>query len=188
MPIEAIAIGCSMGGLSALKQLLGALDPHLAAAVLICSHTGSPTVDTLCGLLAGNSALPVVEASERHDVRPGMVHVAPSGYHLLVEPGRHFELSVDPPEWFSRPSIDVLFTSAADAYGQALVGVVLTGASADGARGLAQIRRGGGLAIVQDPTEAQAPAMPLAALEMAGADYCLSLARIPPLLNRLCLP
>ena len=185
---EAIAIGCSTGGLSALTQLLGALDPKLPAAILVCSHTGSPTVDTLCALLARHSTLPVAEAGERRSVRPGMVHVAPAGYHLLVEPGRQFALSVDPPVWFSRPSIDVMFTSAAEVYGAALAGVVLTGASPDGAHGLANIRRSGGVAIVQEPGEAQAPAMPRAALELAGADHCLPLARIAPLLNRLCLP
>ncbi len=185
--IEAIAIGCSMGGMSALKRLLGALDPQLPAAVIVCSHTGSSSVDLLCELLARHSALPVLEARERCPIRAGMVHVAPSGYHLLVEHDRHFALSVDAPECFSRPSIDALFASAAGAYGAALVGLVLTGASPDGARGLADIRNHGGVAIVQEPADAQAPTMPLAALELAGADHCLPLARIAPLLNRLCL-
>lgn len=185
---EAIAIGCSTGGLQALKRLLGALDPSMPAGILLCSHSGSPNVDTLCELLARHCPLPVAEAGERQPIRPGVVHLAPPGYHLLVESGRRFALSVDPPEWFSRPSVDVLFSSASEVYGEALVGVVLTGASPDGARGLYSVRRHGGIAIVQEPDDARAPAMPRAALELAGADHCLPLARIAPLLNRLCLP
>ncbi len=187
-PVEAIAIGCSMGGLAALRHLLRDLDPALPAAVLVCTHTSSPDVSTLCELLQAHSSLPVMEAGERQRVSPGVVQLAPSGYHLLVEPARTFALSVDPPVCFSRPSVDVMFMSAAHAYADRLAGVVLTGASADGADGMSYVRKHGGIAIVQDPGDAQAPAMPRAALELAGADHCLPLAQIAPLLNRLCLP
>jgi len=183
---EAIAIGCSMGGFSALKRLLGALDRGLPQAIIICSHSSSEQPGILAGLLDRRSALPVVEARERCPVSPGTVHVAPAGYHLLIEQDRRFALSVDPPVHFSRPSIDVLFDSAARAYRDALIGVMLTGASSDGAAGLATIRHYGGIGIVQDPDEAEAPAMPQAALDLAGADHCLALARIAPLLNHLC--
>jgi two-component system chemotaxis response regulator CheB len=117
-----------------------------------------------------------------------MVHVAPAGYHLLVENDRHFALSVDEHVRYSRPSIDVMFGSATDVYGESLIGVVLTGANSDGAEGLARIRRRGGTAVVQAPESAEAAAMPRAALESAGADHCLPLEAIAPLLNRLCLP
>ena len=113
------------------------------------------------------------------------IHLAPAGYHLLIERDRCFAYSVDEPVHYSRPSIDVLFESAADAYGAGLAGVMLTGASPDGAKGLMRIRQAGGLAIVQDPAEALASAMPQAALDQAGADHCLPLARIAPLLNEL---
>lgn len=185
--VEAIAIGCSAGGLSALKLLLGAIDPRLSAAVIVCSHTASASADAMCDLLAHHSALPVIEACERAPVRGGMVQVAPPDYHLLVERGRRFALSVDQPIGFSRPSIDVLFSSAAHAYGPGLIGVVLTGASADGALGLAGVRNAGGIAIVQQPDDAQASTMPRAALEIAGADHCVALAQMAPLINRLCM-
>lgn len=183
---EAIVIGCSKGGFNALKLLLGALDPRLPQTVLVCCHTGSGT-GVLSGLLAGHSALPVVEAAERQPAGAGVVYVAPGGYHLLLEHDRHFALSVDEPVCFSRPSIDVLFGSAADVYHAALIGVVLTGGNQDGADGLVRIRANGGIAVVQAPASAEAAAMPQAALDIAGADYCLPLEQMAPLLNRLCL-
>jgi two-component system chemotaxis response regulator CheB len=184
---EAIAIGCSTGGLSALRILLGGLDPKLSQALLVCSHTAT-SVDLLCGILSRHCALPVREARERAPATGGTVHVAPGGYHLLLENDRCFALSADERVRFSRPSIDVLFDSAADVYGGALVGVVLTGANSDGAQGLARIRAGGGVAVVQSPDSAEASAMPQAALDLGGADHCLPLEQIAPLLNRLCLP
>ncbi|WP_114240497.1 chemotaxis protein CheB [Dyella sp. C9] len=185
---RAIVIGCSAGGLSALEQLFAQLLPSLPQPIVVCCHTGSSTVDLMCELLARHSTLPVVEATERSTPLGGTIHVAPSGYHLLVEATGRFALSVDERVSFARPSIDVLFDSAAEAYGDALIGVVLTGANRDGAEGLACIRHHGGLAVVQDPGDAEAPTMPQAALELAGADHCLPLAAIGPLLNRLCLP
>lgn len=184
----AIVIGCSAGGLDALKTLLGGLDHALPQTVLVCSHSGADTVELLCELLARACPLPVLEAAERHPVRPGAVQLAPAGYHLLVENDRRFALSVDPRVCHARPSIDVLFTSAAEVWREALIGVVLTGANADGADGLLRLRQLGGCAIVQSPASADAPAMPQAALDRAGADHCVELDAIAPLLNRLCLP
>jgi len=185
---QAIVIGCSAGGLTALETLFSALLPNLEQAIVVCCHTGSATVDMMCELLAQHATLPVKEATERAPVEAGVIQVAPSGYHLLIENNRRFALSVDERVSYARPSIDVLFDSAAEAYRETLVGVILTGANSDGAEGLAHIRRNGGLAIVQDPADAEAAAMPAAALDAAGADYCVPLAAIAPLLNRLCLP
>lgn len=185
---QAIAIGCSAGGLSALQQLLPALDRSLAVPVVICCHTGSADVSMLVELLARASHLPVVEAMERSPADPGVVHVAPSGYHLLVEPDFHFSLSVDAKVTYARPSIDVLFESAADAWHAGLVAVLMTGANSDGAQGLAAVRRLGGYAIVQDPDSAEADAMPRAGLDIAGADACLPLEAIAARLNQLCKP
>jgi len=185
---EAIVIGCSAGGLTALESLFADLSPALPQPIAVCCHTGSATVDLLCELLDKHATLPVEEARERAPLRGGVIHVAPSGYHLLVETSRRFSLSVDQRVSFARPSIDVLFDSAAEAYGEALIGIVLTGANSDGAEGLLRIKQCGGIAIVQDPADAEVPAMPAAALERAGADHCLPLAAIAPLLNRLCLP
>jgi len=185
---RAIVIGCSAGGLTALETLFSGLDATLPQPIVACCHTGSSNVDMLCELLAQHTALPVVEARERAPLQGGVIHVAPSGYHLLVETSQRFALSVDERVSFARPSIDVLFASAAEAYREGLIGVVLTGANSDGAEGLACIRRCGGLAIVQDPAEAESPTMPTAALQLAGADHCVPLAAIAPLLNQLCLP
>ncbi len=185
---EAIVVGCSAGGLEALKILLAGLDPRLPQPLVVCSHTGADTVELLCELLARVSTLPVVEAIERTPARGGVVHLAPSGYHLLVEDDGCFALSTDPRVSHSRPSIDVLFGAAADVWRQALIGVVLTGANTDGAKGLLQVRRQGGCAIVQCPADAMAKAMPQAALDIAGADYCVPLDAVAPLLNRLCCP
>jgi len=184
---KAVVIGCSAGGLAALEKLFGGILPGLPQPFLVCCHTGSSTVDMLCELLARHAAMPVEEAREREAPRGGHVYVAPSGYHLLVEADGRFALSVDPRVSFARPSIDVLFASAAEAYGPGLAGVILTGANSDGAAGLAAVRARGGSAIVQQPDDAESPAMPQAALERAGADHCLPLAAIAPLLNRICL-
>lgn len=184
---QAIVIGCSAGGLSALQQVLPGLDKRLAVPVVICCHTGSSDVSLLVELLARVSALPVVEAQERAPADPGVVHVAPSGYHLLVEPNLHFSLSIDAKVAYARPSIDVLFETAADAWREGLVAVLMTGANSDGANGLASVREAGGYALVQDPRTAEADVMPLAGLERAGADACLPLDAIAARLNDLCL-
>lgn len=188
MPRKAIVIGCSAGGLNALQVLLPLLDPRLAVPVVICCHTGSADVSLLVELLARHATLPVVEANERAPVDPGVIHVAPSGYHLLVEENFHFSLSVDARVAYARPSIDVLFETAADAWREHLVAVLMTGANSDGAQGLAAVRRAAGFAIVQDPRSAEADVMPLAGLSIAGADACLELPAIASLLNELCLP
>lgn len=183
----AIVIGCSAGGPDALRRVLGGLDAHLPQAVIACCHTGSETAELLCAMLARASRLPVVEAAERGPATGGTVHVAPAGYHLLLEADHHFALSTEPRINLARPSIDVLFASAAETWRAALIGVLLTGANADGAEGMRCLRAAGGCAIVQSPASAVARAMPQAALERAGADHCVPLDAIAPLLNRLCL-
>lgn len=185
---DAIVMGCSAGGLNALQRVLPGLDPRLRVPVVVCCHTGSPDVSLLVDLLGRSSSLPVAEARERAPADPGVVHVAPSGYHLLVEENFHFSLSVDAKVSFARPSIDVLFETAADAWRGRLVGVLMTGANADGAHGLAAIRRAGGHAVVQDPDDAESKAMPLAGLRIAGADTCLPIEAIAATLNELCPP
>lgn len=187
MTVTAIVVGCSAGGVTALQTLLGGLDPRLAQALVVCCHRSADDSANLAGVLARSSPLPVVDAVEREPARGGVVHLAPPGYHLLMESDNRFALSVDPHVSHARPSIDVLFCSAAQAWRAGLVGVVLTGANTDGAEGLRLIRRYGGTAIVQSPASAQAPAMPQAALDLAGADHCVPLEAIPALLNRLCL-
>lgn len=185
--VQAIVVGASAGGLRALHVLLRGLDRALPVPMVIVSHTGSSDMGVFCELLAHYSCLPVEEARERARPRAGVVHVAPSGYHLLIERSGRFALSIDAKVGFSRPSIDVLFESAAETWGSGLIAVVLTGANHDGAAGLLRVRRRGGIAVVQDPATAEAAAMPEAALALAGADHCLPLEAIAPLLNRMCL-
>ncbi|MET0225267.1 MAG: chemotaxis protein CheB [Dokdonella sp.] len=187
-PSKAVVMGCSAGGMSALRTVLADVSKDFSWPILVVCHTGSEDVTTFCDLIGMASALPVREARERHLALAGIVHVAPTGYHLLVELGGRFSLSVDERVAFARPAIDVLFESAAGVFSEGLIGVVMTGANNDGAAGLKRVRERGGIAIVQDPADAEATAMPQAALAIAGADYCVPLKQIAPLLNRLCRP
>lgn len=180
--IEAIAIGASAGGVDALGTLIGALPSPYVPAILVVVHVPADRPSALAPLLASRCRLPVREALDKEPVESGTVYIAPPDYHLLVEREHTLSLSCDPPVAYSRPSIDVMFESAALAYGDRLLGIVLSGANSDGAEGLAAIRREGGLAWVQRPSDAIAPAMPAAAIERAGADLVLSL---PDMAERL---
>lgn len=183
MRYRIVVVGASLGGLRALSTLLGALPACFGLPLVIVQHR-SPDADGLAGFLQGYSALAVVEAEDKLDLVSGTVYLAPPDYHLLVD-GMQAALSVDAPLHAARPSIDVLFESAADAHGPHTVGIILTGASDDGAAGLARIRERGGLGIVQEPTEAACAVMPRAALVAAGADHVLPLAAIAPKLAAL---
>ncbi|WP_295685693.1 chemotaxis protein CheB [uncultured Nevskia sp.] len=185
----AVVIGCSTGGLKALSTVLSGLRADLQVPVIVLCHRGQDDDSgLLVELLARQSPLPVHEAEERQPVTPGIVHLAPSGYHLLIEADRRFMLSTDIRVRFVRPAVDVLFASAADVYAESLLAVVLTGANDDGADGLVQVRQRGGYALVQDPKEAEAPQMPLAALTRAGADEVLTLTAIARRINECCCP
>jgi two-component system chemotaxis response regulator CheB len=180
-PVQVVAIGASWGGLHAIERVLEPLPADFPAAVVIAQHRRPGVDGVLAELLGGHCALQVCEAEDKQALGPGCVLVAPPDYHLLVEPGA-VALSVDEPVNFSRPSIDVLLQSAADNYGDAAVGVVLTGANADGAAGLARIAGRGGTAIVQDPAGAERSEMPAAALAAAPGARVLPLDEIGPLL------
>src|SRR5205085_2485028 len=145
------------------------------AAIVIVLHLPEHHESRLVEVFASRLAVPVEEAQPHAPVRPGAVFIAPPGYHLLVEEDRTFSLSCDPPVLFSRPSIDVMMESCAEAYGPALLGVVLTGANEDGAQGLARVKACGGLAAVQAPDEAQHATMPEAAIAAADPDFVLPL-------------
>ncbi len=168
MSYELIVVGCSWGGLAALGRLLEHLPDEVDVPIAIAQHRGPDSLrGALQAALQRHLARPVVEAADKDPIEPGHVYVAPPDYHLLVEVGS-FALSVDERVQHARPSIDVLFESAADAYGAGVIGVVLTGANADGAAGLARIAARGGVAIVQDPETAEAREMPEAALAGLG--------------------
>ena len=158
---QVIAIGCSWGGLEAVSSLFEGLPVDLPAALIVAQHRQHARSE-LAHLLGQHTSWPVCEADDKEPIRPGQVYLAPPGYHLLVD-GERFALSTEAPVGGSRPSIDVMFESVAEAFGPRVIGVVLTGANADGAEGLRAVIRHGGLAVVQDPATAEKRAMPDAA-------------------------
>jgi two-component system, chemotaxis family, protein-glutamate methylesterase/glutaminase len=182
---ELIVVGASLGGLHALEYLFAALPSSFVVPLAVVQHRHRDSDSTLRVVLQRASALPIYEAEDKQPIEPGTIYLAPADYHLLVERGS-FALSTEGPVLHARPSIDVLFESAADAYGDRLLGVILTGASADGAQGLAIIKARGGCAIVQEPSSAECPVMPRAALTASAVDYVLPLPEIVPLLTKLC--
>jgi len=173
--IDAIVIGASAGGVEGVGALLQALPERYAPALMVVIHIPADRPSLLAEIFQARCRLPVREALDKEHVDPGTVYVAPPGYHLLVEADRTLALSLDAPVAFSRPSIDVLFESAAAAYGERVLGIVLTGGNSDGAAGLAAIRAAGGRAWVQEPRDALSAAMPQAALDTAGADLVVPL-------------
>lgn len=175
---ELVAIGTSLGGLNALIAVLRALPDTLAAPIAIVQHRSPTPEGSLAALLQQHTPLTVVEAEDKTPMSPGTVYLAPADYHLLVEEPGVLALSTDPPVRSARPSIDVLFETAADAYGPALLGVLLTGASADGAAGLAHIKRCGGRVVVQEPSSAESSVMPAAGIAATSVDYVLPLDHI----------
>lgn len=182
---KAVVIGVSTGGVSALTKLLGALPAGFPIPVLVVTHITPDSDDALALLLDTLCTIRVKEADDKEVTTPGTAYLAPANYHLLVERGGTLALSIDPPVNFARPSADVLFESAAEVYGAALIGVILTGAGNDGSRGLLKIKNCGGLTIVQDPADAEMDSMPRSALQLQKTDHIVRLKEIPPLLMRL---
>lgn len=179
-----IVIGASAGGLEALEALVRDLPPDLPAAVCIVLHIGDrPTAAP--SILDRAGPLPASHARDREPLRAGHVHVAPPGCHLVVEAPRCLRLLRGPREHSTRPAVDPLFRSAARACGPAVIGVVLSGALNDGTAGLAEIKRRGGVAVVQDPTDARYPGMPRSALDHVAVDHCVPAAAMGALLGRL---
>jgi two-component system chemotaxis response regulator CheB len=162
--ITAVAIGASAGAVQALLHILPPLPASLPVPVMIVVHVPADRNNALVSLFEARCAIAVKEAEDKEPALPGTVYFAPSDYHLLVEKDGTLALSADEPVNYSRPAIDVLLESAADAFGEGLVGIVLTGANQDGADGLHAVAAAGGIAIVQDPGSAMSSAMPAAAL------------------------
>jgi two-component system chemotaxis response regulator CheB len=183
--IEAVVIGASAGGVEALNEILPALPATFRPAVLIVLHLPRERPSLLVEIYEKRCALPIREADDKEPVEPGTVYFAPPDYHMLVEKSRQIALSTDEPVHFSRPSIDVLFESAADVYGERLLGIILTGANEDGAAGLHAIHRAGGVTVVQQPDSAKVPLMVVSALQRNPADFILSLPAIGELLKGL---
>lgn len=181
--IDAVVMGASAGGIEALSVLLPALPAATRAAVIVVLHLPRDRRSLLVDIFGPKCALPVIEAADKEPISDGTIYFAPPDYHLLVDAGPQLALSVDAPVHYSRPSIDVLFQSAADCYGERLLGIVLTGGNQDGAAGLADIQRAGGLTIVQSPSDAQMPLMPESALALTTPDFVLPLHEIAAFLR-----
>jgi two-component system chemotaxis response regulator CheB len=183
--IDAVAIGASAGGVEALSVLLPKLPAKMDAPVFMAVHLPRERPSLLVEIFEANCALRLREAQDKEQVQRGVLYFAPPDYHLLIDAGPQLALSIDPPVNFSRPSIDVLFESAADVYGQRLLGILLSGANEDGTEGLACIRRRGGLTAVQQPASALAPRMIESALSRGAVDLVLSLDEIAQMLRTL---
>jgi two-component system chemotaxis response regulator CheB len=182
---ELVVIGCSLGGMRALQTILSSIGRDFRVPVAVVQHRHKKSNGQLPEFFRRATNLRVADVEDKQPIKPGHVYLAPADYHLLVERGA-FSLSVDERVAYSRPSIDVLFESAADAYGDRLIGVVLTGNNSDGSRGAKRVKARGGFLVVQDPVTAEARAMPEAAIAAAPVDRILPLERIGPFLVELC--
>ena len=178
-----VVVGASQGGVPALKKLIAGLKSPFPAPILVAQHIGA-TQSMLPAILSEIDGLDAAFAHAGQPLQAGCIHVAPPDRHMLVTDG-HLELSHGPRENWARPAIDPLFRSAAQAYGADAIGVILSGRLNDGTAGLFEIKRQGGVAIVQAPADAEAPDMPQSALENVAVDYCLPVADMPRLLTRL---
>lgn len=184
---ELICVGASWGGLQAIGRLLSDIPAAVEAPIVIAQHRHPDSDrDALSDLLGLQIPRPVVDAADKEPLERCKVYVAPPDYHLLVEPGS-LALSVDERVQFARPSIDVLFETAADAYGPKVIGIILTGANEDGAAGLARIKERGGVALVQDPAGAERRAMPDAAIAASVVDAVLPLEELGRFVSGLCV-
>lgn len=176
--IEAIVIGVSAGGLEALSKILSALPMHFPLPIAIVQHRAKDDNSLLEEILETKCRIKIKQADEKEMIRSSTVYFAPANYHLLVEKDRSFSLSGGILENYSRPSIDVLFETAADTFRDKLLGIILTGASNDGAKGIQTIQMQGGITIAQDPKEAKYPFMPQAAIDKGGVSHILTLEEI----------
>ena len=176
--INAVVIGASAGGLYALKKLLPALPATFPCPILVVQHISPKSDNYLTKMLNELSELSVKEADEKEPILPGTVYITPPDYHMLVESDFTLSFSMEEKVNYSRPSIDVLFETAADVYGPHLLGIILTGANADGAFGLLAVKKRGGYTIVQHPDDAESPSMPRAAINTAKPHKILALNEI----------
>ncbi|MBD1553801.1 chemotaxis protein CheB [Pseudomonas typographi] len=182
---QAVVVGASAGGVEALLGLFGALPSHFALPIMTVLHLPDGRHSQLAQVFERRLGRMVREGQDKAPIEPGIIYVAGPSYHLSVERDFTFSLSQEDRVHYSRPSIDVLFESAADAYGKGLVGVLLTGANEDGAKGLVSVQQCGGLTLVQDPAQARIAIMPEAALALMRPDYILPIAGLARLLAEL---
>jgi two-component system chemotaxis response regulator CheB len=172
---KAVVIGVSAGGLEALTLLLPTFKKDFPLPIFVVQHVGDDASGFLCSHLAARCQLKVIEPDDKQPIKPGVIYIAPSGYHMIVDSPQTISLSVDPRVNYSRPSIDLLFQSAAEAFQESLIGVVLTGANSDGTEGIKLIKKKQGLTIAQDPLTAEVAVMPQSAIDSGCIDRVLPL-------------
>jgi len=180
-PHGIVVIGASWGGVIAIRKILGCLSKDFPLPIAIVQHRLKSSENILARILGASCLMPLREPDDKEPLQNGHVYLAPGGYHMLLE-NAHISLSVDDPVHYSRPSIDVLFESAADAYQDRSIGVLLTGANRDGASGLRRIEDMGGRIIIQDPATAESPCMPTAGIEQTLQPFIVALDQIGPFL------
>ena len=183
MGYEIIVIGASAGGMNALQEILKCFDKSFPIPIVIVQHLHPQADDFIARHLNTKCQLQVKESQNKGKIRPYNVYLAVSNYHLLIEENKTFSFSADARVNYCRPSIDVLFESAADVYGSKLIGIILTGANNDGALGMMEIKKKGGMTIVQDPDTAEVEIMPMSVLKLINADYVLPIEKIGPFLQ-----
>ena len=177
MAFRIVAVGASLGGFRALKAVLGGLPKDFPLPIVVVQHRSLDESELLAALLANYVSLPVVEVHDKQEIEDGRIYVGPSSYHVLID-GNHLALSTEGPVSHARPSIDVLFESAAETFGEGVLGVLLTGMTRDGAAGLKRIKECGGFTVVQDPLTAEGRPMPEGTIDFAIADKVLPLENI----------
>jgi two-component system chemotaxis response regulator CheB len=185
MHYEAIVIGVSSGGMNAMKIMFSLLPENFGLPIIIVQHIGSRSENLWIKFLNDKSNLEIKEADEKEKIKKGKVYIAPANYHLMIERNKTFSLTTDEKVNFARPSIDVLFESAAEAYQNKLIGIVLTGSNNDGTNGIKRIKDYGGLTIVQDPDTAESYFMPASVIASFLPDYVLPLEDIIKLLIKI---
>ena len=185
MSYEAIVIGVSLGGMKAMKIMFSHLPKGFKTPIIIVQHISAHSDSQWIQLLNDSYNVDIKEADEKEKIENGKVYFAPPNYHLLIEKNKTFSLTIDERVNYARPSIDVLFESAAEAYKNKVIGIILTGSNNDGTNGIKRIQECGGLAIVQDPKTAEAAYMPISAISAIQPDYILSLEDIIMLLIKL---
>jgi two-component system chemotaxis response regulator CheB len=183
--LSAIVIGASAGGLAALSELLSSLSPDFPVPIAVVQHLSSESMNLSVAQLDRISPLEIKECEDKEPLLPGKVYLAPPNYHLLFQRDCTIGLSVDPKVNYSRPSIDVLFETAAEVFTDELAAVILTGANSDGTLGCRKIKEYGGMIIAQDPETAEVAMMPASVIENVGADFILPLYEIGTFLNKL---
>lgn len=184
-PYKAVVIGASAGGLDALSRLLGAIPFGFKLPIMVVQHLSPHSDNYLAQHLDNLSKYTVKEAEEKESIKSHTVYIAPPNYHLMVEENFTLSLSVDEKVNYARPSLDVLFETAAFAYGKSLICIVLTGANNDGSKGALTIKKNGGLVIIQDPETAYVKTMPESVLSLLKPDYCISIEKMPEILMSL---